>query len=988
MPVQVQPRTVIAADFTIQRVYKSLALKFDEAGASHCTLCHVDRYSTGDGGIVSQVGRSTRLYGDDPDVQRYLTIPDEAFDPGQPDIGQQSGVVHLYLTDIHPSVVLDEYVGAVVKCGKTLFLRLSTSSTQRQIKRYDAADSNAFTVLIVALLNHTAANLTQLRFADDTRRAGRETPSWQEITSRAAELGKLLTFGQKTYDPQSEHLLLSLLGGMNHQDSITRIKSLTGGRVEKLMTSTCPISEGQLPHGIRHLRHEDGRVVLGDRKTKYAEADLAWHPAIVEALRMHAAGAEYVDIGLEVLVKHRVPRRGQKSAPGATYADLAGERDLLSDATKTFFVNGKRTKPDEEHLYLGKLAVWETGRYPYRLANNLKQRGIAVGGLVPQYTGPDDVTGYFDLELDWQAPLTGFRDDEERAEIIDKCRERIRRERRTPPTPSGRDSDAGDVRALAGPYERWCATDPADERWPDDRTMYGVTTRTHNSGKNTFILVHYPLSRGADAMGRSYGLMRFASKPAQHVAATWASDAYCSSVTTAIQRLVEDEILDPAVVVPVVATTAPVGAPDRDRKRRQLEAKRDIAIGKARELREEADGFERLAARREAAGDSEAADKYEGKARRTTAEAEEHDHAAVRFEEKLRKLSTSAPTGAEPVEANLTLVVYLQAGLHRASVNNGRCSSAFQAVVAKHIVDRRFQACGDVVAWTATLVLPCIDGQEVRIPISGSMQNIRERDGKELARADLVAEYVLRDGRALDDVARQQTATRATVMKRRLMPWLRDHGVTARGAKNALVDHPLHVVQRIMHEQIVSGPREYSQRWHATFVECLRRTYCDADLLWGDAACPDDTTWIAEALRLLTSDADKRKHGIRILDLAIALNKTEDDVRELVVPQKRSGGFTRPRYLTYASATKTHVKAIGCPHGRCEGRRVADHVALLPEIAASGYGVICRHCRRTPALHEVWPQTQFPEGYLASFTNRGTPGGLRLGPQTQTLGRS
>ena len=91
---------------------------------------------------------------------------------------------------------------------------------------------------------------------------------------------------------------------------------------------------------------------------------------------------------------------------------------------------------------------------------------------------------------------------------------------------------------------------------------------------------------------------------------------------------------------------------------------------------------------------------------------------------------TSALTRAEPVEANLTLVAYLQAGLHRASVNNGRCSPAFQAVVAKHIVDRRFQACGDVVAWTATLVVPRTDGQEVRIPISGSMQNIRERMGR------------------------------------------------------------------------------------------------------------------------------------------------------------------------------------------------------------------------------------------------------------------
>ena len=67
-------------------------------------------------------------------------------------------------------------------------------------------------MLIVALLNHTAANLTGLRWSDDPRRAGRETPNWQEITSRASELGKHLTFGQKTYDPQSEHLLLSLLG--------------------------------------------------------------------------------------------------------------------------------------------------------------------------------------------------------------------------------------------------------------------------------------------------------------------------------------------------------------------------------------------------------------------------------------------------------------------------------------------------------------------------------------------------------------------------------------------------------------------------------------------------------------------------------------------------------------------------------------------------------------------------------------------------------
>jgi hypothetical protein len=88
-------------------------------------------------------------------------------------------------------------------------------------------------------------------------------------------------------------------------------------------------------------------------------------------------------------------------------------------------------------------------------------------------------------------------------------------------------------------------------------------------------------------------------------------------------------------------------------------------------------------------------------------------------------------------------------------------------------------------------------------------------------------------------------------------------------------------------------------------------------------------------------------------DVALAVGRSEAEVRELVKPQKRAGGFTRPQYLTYANKAKTHVKAIGCPHGRCRGRRFADHLALLPEVAASGYGVICGNCRRAPATRDL-----------------------------------
>ena len=111
-------------------------------------------------------------------------------------------------------------------------------------------------------------------------------------------------------------------------------------------------------------------------------------------------------------------------------------------------------------------------------------------------------------------------------------------------------------------------------------------------------------------------------------------------------------------------------------------------------------------------------------------------------------------------------------------------------------------------------------------------------------------------------------------------------------------------------------------------------------------------------------------------------------MRELVKPQKRPGGFTRPRYLAYATKAKTHVKAVGCPHSSCRGRRHADHVVLLPEAAASGYGVLCRHCRRSPAVHDTWPKTQFPEQYLEQVTNRSVVGGLRLGSQTYVVARS
>jgi len=61
------------------------------------------------------------------------------------------------------------------------------------------------------------------------------------------------------------------------------------------------------------------------------------------------------------------------------------------------------------------------------------------------------------------------------------------------------------------------------------------------------------------------------------------------------------------------------------------------------------------------------------------------------------------------------------------------------------------------------------------------------------------------------------------------------------------------------------------------YTQRLRATYLDPDLAWGDAAVPDDTTWIAEALRLLTPDPATRRHGLPVLDVALALRPSDDD---------------------------------------------------------------------------------------------------------------
>ena len=144
--------------------------------------------------------------------------------------------------------------------------------------------------------------------------------------------------------------------------------------------------------------------------------------------------------------------------------------------------------------------------------------------------------------------------------------------------------------------------------------------------------------------------------------------------------------------------------------------------------------------------------------------------------------------------------------------------------------------------------------------MAGVIRNVRTRTGKTLANTATVVRYLFEEGRDLTDVANLLQVTRKGLLTQRVMPWLASQGITARGAKCALVDHPLMSVRSTVYYRLHAAMNAdaplsgYERRVH--------ETYLDPELAWGDAAVPDDTTWIQQALELLTLDTPTKKHGL------------------------------------------------------------------------------------------------------------------------------
>lgn len=238
---------------------------------------------------------------------------------------------------------------------------------------------------------------------------------------------------------------------------------------------------------------------------------------------------------------------------------------------------------------------------------------------------------------------------------------------------------------------------------------------------------------------------------------------------------------------------------------------------------------------------------------------------------------------------------YLVAGLQRAATNNGMGPAALSTLADQHLRDWTAWAEHDDegrwIAYEVTLYVPVLPNGEVSLALRGRVRNVRpRRDRPDEVGAAIsggraaTAEAVFSKGVPVDALVTDSLGRRGLLVHH-LMPWLVEHGVTARGAKCALVDHPLPVVPQVVYAELTGSALPQLAAYSVGWRRHVARTYLDANLQWGNAACPDD---ISLALLLVESlgqpNAYMRGVGWDIAAVARHCGRTPDDLRELAVP--------------------------------------------------------------------------------------------------------
>lgn len=999
--------------YTPNKVYLPLARLLPDG----CPVTlDVTRFSiVGDrAGIAAQRGVHHSIYGSDPAIQTISAWPDEAWDPQHPEVGAKHGIRWIRMQDLHHNATGTEPIAAIVLVGDHLVVSITLSSTTRHIRRDDGEDENGYTRLLLSLLG-TYSSLTRVRWADDVTRAGRDAADWAQLKAKARVRDIRMVLGGREYDLKNpaDELALGALGLVASNDDPLRRHKLTGKRLLKYRTGGAALSEKQMPHGWRLQRDEHGRPVREGDKGLLPEGQPERAEALACLYRMAAEGAPWHAIGAQLIELEQAGKIERRSHidPGATYAAMAGNPQATYDAAKSIFVRsnfapGAAPTPEDIDRYeagedpralfdadtlqfIAKPELVRTGRYHRRLKNDIRGRGLVLDGVPATYADEKDEYGWFDvLSAPWPWPVDpqtgtpiprfGLSD-----ETCRRVGARLLRELRSPSRPTGGRAHQDGQRRVLQRFENW-TREPGhpDARYTDEATELGVEARQNNSGRENFIVLFRRQSVGQCKGQTSWHWVGAGEHRPDHIAGTGNLAELTASVAVSLNTAVE-KALDPQTLAPAELVQASIASIDR---RPALRARVKAAEAAAQTASEDADALRIQSGRRAAARDFAGADKYDAMAATHDENAEKALLEAAELTRQIDALSGAEVSDREATaDANVTVAAYLVVGLERAARTNGRGTRQLGLLADRVFRDWVFSVRGDEMHWEAAAALPLRDGGEAVVRLDGVIRNVRSRPGKALATPDIVARYVFDEGRSLDDVAQVLEVSRKRLLTARVMPWLVQHGVTSRGAKNALVDHPVQAVRQVLHTVITAdGDVMESLPWPRRWVDLVVATYLDPTLRWGDAACPDDVRWVQQLVATLSQTGQPR--SIRVLDAALAMGVSEDAVRALVRPVQRSEGFSRPQYLRYVPGSqKSRVQLIPCPHG-CR-RASAAAVVLLPEVAASGFGVLCGTCRRAPSIEAGWAQVAFPAAYLEPVTGTGRGGSLREEAQTTAVER-
>jgi hypothetical protein len=1001
--------------YTPQKVYRPLADALEVARDAE--EAHYDRYSVQDGsGIESQVARHCALYPDDPDVAAYRALPSSAFD--SPAAGVAHGIRWLSLADIHHSLTDRRPVVAFVVMGRTVFFRVELSAVERQIQRADGDSENAFTALVLAVTNHLR-RLRVSRWADDVTRAARESVNWGLIMRRHHERGICMRLGGVLYNlaKKGDRTSLKLLGAVGSEDDPERRKKLLGARLTAMLAGGAALAEDQMPYGWTLDKDSRGRPrrVKGQGLVPIAAAADA--KALAEVYGLHAEGATYESICAKLAERERDSgiRRRSGQRYDLTFADALGDRIRMYDAALTVFQGHwpagvpRPTAPSEEQvlayeagtdpaelftheqrLVIARPELLRTGVLLRTVVNDIRERGLELAGLTPRYADDYDETGVFYVEARWPWPVDPDTD----AELI----------RFGIPDETLRLAGGRLLRSLRAPRKR--TGGQAHVSRPERRVLQGfgawplpgdaeatLIARANNDGRANLVLLVRAEQDGRPRPGQTQrrGWTAQLSNPKDSVAGTLNLDVLCGDVAHRITEAVAAQI-DPAIVAPVHAVLHVDLAEQSQRLRSGLLARAKAADEAAAKAEKAARGARTTASLAAEDGDMEEARAYRRDAAGHTEQARKSRQEAERLRQRAAT-GEQLPDGPQDTDANLSSIAYLVAGLQRAASNNGVGPAALGKLADTQLRDWKAWAEEDDegrwIAYEVTLCVPVVPEGHVQLPVHGRVRDVRprgdsagdRREGKSGGRAG-TAEAVFSKGLPVDDLVGEDLS-RKTLLTKHLMPWLAEHGVTARGAKCALVDHPLPAVRQVVYAGLTGAPlpqlAAYSPGWRTH----VAATYLDAALQWGNAACPDDTTLALQLVASLGEPAAyMRGLGLDIDAIARHRGISPDDVRELVAPTKRGGlGFDRPKYLSYADRRKGRVRIIACPHGCRRGR--CDVVVLLPEVAVSGFGVLCSTCWRAPNVSEPkWAAIVFPPDYGVPVTRVTPKGSLRAVAQT------